>query len=57
MVAECAKLSVDDRTCDNCRHLAKQDDCFPVITGELGSEPIIAFHHCICYNCGHEWVL
>jgi hypothetical protein len=57
MAAECAELSVDDRTCEQCRTLAKPKDCFPVIQGELGSEPIVSFHHCICYYCGHEWVL
>jgi len=61
MVVECAKPSVDDRTCDNCRHLAKKDDCFPIIIGDLPSEPFKEGHglvyHCICYNCGHEWVL
>lgn len=57
MAAECVNLSADDRLCAECGHIAKQEDCFPVIAGDLGSKPVIDFYHCICYKCGAEWVL
>lgn len=57
MAAECVNLSADDRLCAECGYIAKQEDCFPVIAGDLGSEPVIDFYHCICYKCGAEWVL
>ena len=57
MAAECVELSGDDRAGEQCRTLGKPNDCFPVISGDLGSEPVIDFKHRICYHGGHAWEL
>ena len=53
MAAECVK-----RTCDNCGYTLQARDCKTIIVGELPGHPSEGDQvvHCICYQCGQEWV-
>ncbi len=56
MAVECAEHST---TCDHCGYTLQSRDCWPIVAGELGvlsedNDNIV--WHCICYQCGEEWV-
>ena len=53
MVAECV-----DRKCSHCGYTLQSRDCKRIIVGNLTASPVDDRHviHCICYQCGEEWV-
>lgn len=56
MAVECAEYST---TCDHCGYKLQSRDCWPIVAGELGILDESADNlvwHCICYECGEEWV-
>jgi len=56
MGKECAELS----KCDHCGYRLQSKDCFEIDVGDSEAEPFKEGHgtviHCICYQCGEEWV-
>jgi len=56
MGKECAERS----KCDHCGYRLQSKDCFEIIVGDEEAEPFKEGHgiviHCICYQCGKEWV-
>ena len=56
MAKECANRS----KCEHCGYTLKSTDCFTITIGHQESEPFKEGNgtviHCICYQCGEEWV-
>ena len=55
MAVECANHS---SKCDHCGYTLQPRDCKKILMGELRASPEEADYvtHCICYQCGEEWV-